>query len=644
MDPLEDPRIDCETIARILLRNVLAHHRCIVAVEITFFVARSPVLLSILQDKYSVRKLTISDVTCCETKVFEALEKLANPSDQNYSDEGEKYFCFCVRLPLFVIPKEQGSITLTALDVADLEFCTGCARQLINILLQNNTISDLTVGSCVFTYDCVDLLHGFVLYLQIHRSPLKKLNVRTPEASQLALESLVSSIAPRTTLEELVIDIDIYDVEAKALFAELIARSRNLRTLSVTWPRNCVVSVISYGFELLAGDAATRIEPWLLALPENATLFTLNVDLLGFSAEECCAFFRALALNKALKNINISHLPACADLKEICQIIRGSRLAKAIHNEDHPLSITSLPLLPECPEVTSLTVSSFHLNNSEILRRTFEILPSCNHVTSLRVCVQDCFLDKIQTAMAAYIMEARTLKDLEVHVYVDEPELEDQEHDPDAKKLLVNALAFNLSLTRIIVRELPLSEDNCEVLANGFANSQNLSELLIAVLSRDSYISFLQTLVSGIESNYRLLRVGLPICKGRNTELVVIRNITRRNASLVTRAARFVMGDHDPINARAVELISGHERVLSIVQENPTVDAREAATMFNCALGLRCLTGLDDYMRLAGVVKRRVQCIVGRDSSVQLDELSYECWIHIRKFLTVADVLGADCL
>ncbi|KAK8759610.1 hypothetical protein V5799_002762 [Amblyomma americanum] len=284
------------------------------------------------------------------------------------------------------------------------------------------------------------------------------------------------------------------------------------------------------------------------------------------------------------------------------------------------------------PEVTPLTVSSLHLNNSEILRRTFEILVSSNHVTSLRVCVQDCFLHKIQAAMAAYIMEARTLKDLEVHSYVNEPELEDRQHDPDAGKLLVNALAFNLSLTRITVRELPLSEDNCEVLANGFANSQNLSELSIAVLSRVSYNSFLQTLVSGIESNYRLLRVGLPICKGRNTELVVILNITRRNASLVTRAARFVMGDHDPFNARAVELVSGHERVLSIVQENAAVDAREAATMFNCALGLRCLTGLDDYMRLAGVVKRRVQCIGGRDSSVQLDELSYECWIHIRNF------------
>ncbi|KAK8776823.1 hypothetical protein V5799_029829 [Amblyomma americanum] len=246
--------------------------------------------------------------------------------------------------------------------------------------------------------------------------------------------------------------------------------------------------------------------------------------------------------------------------------------------------------------------------------------------------------------MAAYIMEARTLKDLEVHVYVDEPELEDQEHDPDAKKLLVNALASNLSLTRIALIGLPLNEDNCEFLANAFANSQNLSELSFAVLSRDSYKAFLQTLVSGIESNYRLLRVGVPICKGLNSELVAIRNITRRNASLVTRAARFVMGDHDPYNARAVELVSGHERVLSIVQKNAGVDAREAATMVSRALGLRCLTGLEEYMRLAGVVKRRVQCIGGRESPVQLDELSYDCWIHIRKFLTVAHVVRADCL
>ncbi|KAK8777277.1 hypothetical protein V5799_029378 [Amblyomma americanum] len=350
MNPWEVPRIDCETLARILLRNVLAHHRYIAAVEITFFVARSPVLLSMLQDKYSVRKLTISDVTCCEAKVFEALEKLANPTDQNYADEGETYFCFSVRLPLFVIPKEQSSITLTSLDVADLELSTDCARQLIDILLQNNTISDLTVGSCVFTYDCVDLLHGFVLYLQKHRSPLKKLTVRTPEVSKRALETLVKAIAPTTTLEELVIDIDIYDVEEKALFAEVIARNCILRKLSVTWPRNCVVSVNSCGFELLAGDAATMIEPWLLALPENATLLTLNVDLLVFSEEECCAFFRALALNKALQNINISHLPACADLKELCQIIRGSRLPKAIHIEDHPLSIGSLPMLPEFPK------------------------------------------------------------------------------------------------------------------------------------------------------------------------------------------------------------------------------------------------------------------------------------------------------
>ncbi|KAK8771966.1 hypothetical protein V5799_024787 [Amblyomma americanum] len=594
MDPWEDPRVDSETLAIILLVDVTAHHHCIVAVELTFFVVRNYFLLSLLQDMHSVRMLTVSDVPYCEGNVLEALQKLANPSEKNYSDVREKYFCFSVRLPLFVFPQEQGRITLTALDVADLELSTGCAGQLIDTLLQNNTISDLTVGACVFTYGGVDLLQGFVDYLKKERSPLMKLTVRTPEASKRALESLVKAITPITTLEELVVDIDIYDVEDKALFAEIITRNRSLRTISATWTRNCVVSTILYGFELLAGNIATRIEPWLLALPENEPLLALTVDLLGFSEEECCAFFRALALNKALQSVNKDHLPACADLIEVCQIIRDSRLAKAIHIQDHPLSIGSLPMLPECPEVTPLTVSSFQLNNSEILRRTFEILAFCNHLSSLRLCVQYCFVDKIQSAMATYIMEARTLKELEVRVYVDVPEVEDQQHDRDTEKILVNALASNLSLTRITLRELPISEDNCEFLVKAFVNSQNITELSFAVLSCEANNAFLQTLVSAIESNRSLLRVDLPSCKGHDTELVVIRNITRRNASLVTRAVRFVMGDHDPYNARAVELVSRHEMVLSIIQENAGVEGREAARMVRRALGLQCLTGLDE--------------------------------------------------
>ncbi|KAK8767862.1 hypothetical protein V5799_005365 [Amblyomma americanum] len=639
----EDPRTHCESLAMVLLGNVLAHHRCIVAVELTFFVARNPFLLSILQDKYSVRKLTISDVAHCETKVLEALEKLVCPLDQNDADTWEKDFCFSFRMPLLVFPQPRGSISLTALDVADADMSAGCAWRFIHILLQNNTISDLTVGACVFTYGFVCLRPGFVVYLEKHRSPLKKLTVRTPMASRRALESLVKAIALRTTLEELVIDIGSYDAEERALLAKVVALNRTLCTLSVTWRRKCFVSSVLYGFDPLAGDAATRVEPWLLALPENTALSALTVDLLGFTEEECCAFFRALALNKTLKSVCIGCLPACADLRQICQIIRDSRLAKDIHIEDHHVSINSLPMLPECPEVTSLTVYSLHLNSSEILRRSFEILASCNHVTSLRVYVHYCFLDKIQAAMAAYIMEARTLKDIKVGIYVYVRELGDQrQHDPDTEKLLVNALASNLSLTRISVTGLPLSENNCEFLANAFVNSQHLSELSFAVLSRDSNNAFLQTLVSGIESNRSLLRVDLPSFIGRDTALVAIRNITRRNASLVNRAARFVMGDHDPYNARAVELVSGHERVLSIIQENAGVAASEAATMVRRALGLRCLTGLNEYMKLVGVVKCRVECIDSRGDSVQLDELSYDCWIHIRRFLTVADVVGTD--
>ncbi|KAK8766962.1 hypothetical protein V5799_006253 [Amblyomma americanum] len=235
MNPWEDPRIYCETFATILLVDVLAHHHSIVVVELTSFVARNHFLIRLLQDKYGIRKLTISDVPYCEANVLEALQKLANPSEENYAHAREEYFCFSVRLSLSVFAQEQGSVTLTTLDVANIYMSAGGAGQLIDTLLQNNTISDLTVGACVLTYGGVDLLQGFAGCLEKERSPLKKLTVRTPEARRRALESLVKGITPTTTLEELVIDIDIYDVEDKAHFTEIIARNRTLRTLSVLW-------------------------------------------------------------------------------------------------------------------------------------------------------------------------------------------------------------------------------------------------------------------------------------------------------------------------------------------------------------------------------------------------------------------------
>lgn len=245
----------------------------------------------------------------------------------------------------------------------------------------------------------------------------------------------------------------------------------------------------------------------------------------------------------------------------------------------------------------------------------------------------------LQTAMAAYIAGATALRHFELHVYVDAHERE-MEHvyvseAPDSP--LANALSVHPSLVKIAVRELRLNERDSRSLAEASLGSTSITEVTFAALGTRSNEAFLRFVMPRIERNYHLLRLSLPACEDRDSELAFIRNITRRNSSLITRAARFVMGEQDAYCARAIELVSGHAALVDMVCERAAVEAGEAAAMIRRALGLPCLTSLSGFMKLAGVVKHRVQCVAGRGRT--LDQLHEDCWLHIRKYLRVVDIV-----
>ncbi|KAL3196381.1 hypothetical protein MRX96_001712 [Rhipicephalus microplus] len=116
--------------------------------------------------------------------------------------------------------------------------------------------------------------------------------------------------------------------------------------------------------------------------------------------------------------------------------------------------------------------------------------------------------------------------------------------------------------------------------------------------------------MSRIESNYRLLRLSLPACRDRDAELVFIRDVTRRNSSLVTRAARFVAGEEDAYCARGIEMMAGHSSLPQLVCE---------------------------MANMAGVVQYRVECFGLRGRT--LEHLNEDCWLQIRKYLKIADIV-----
>ncbi|KAH7978237.1 hypothetical protein HPB49_004888 [Dermacentor silvarum] len=419
-----------------------------------------------------------------------------------------------------------------------------------------------------------------------------------------------------TSLEELVADIDLYNVQDKAVFAEIVARNKTLRALSIIWPRSCLVTRILHNLQHPVGNPGKRIEPWVFALKGNTSLSSLTIDLLGFTEYECYVFFLALECNTSLRRVTVMHLPAREQLEEICQMIRHSHMVEKVIIKDISMTYANFALLPECPEVTSVTVSSLQLIRRDHFYRAFtDVLVACHT------------LNKLHTAMATYVTGATALRNFELHVYVDthEREMEDVYVSEAPESPLAKALSVHPSLVKISVRELHLNERDSRSLAEASLGSTSITQ------------AFLRFVMPRIERNYHLLRLSLPACEGRDSELAFMRNITRRNSSLVTRAARFVMGEQDAYCARAIELVSGHAALVDMVCERAAVEAGEAAAMIRRALRRPCLTSLSGFMKLAGVVKHRVECVAGRGRT--LDQLREDCWLHIRKYLRVVDIV-----
>nr|XP_054923901.1 uncharacterized protein LOC126525890 isoform X3 [Dermacentor andersoni] len=126
----------------------------------------------------------------------------------------------------------------------------------------------------------------------------------------------------------------------------------------------------------------------------------------------------------------------------------------------------------------------------------------------------------------------------------------------------------------------------------------------------------------------------------KNSALADILETTRRNASAVFAAAQFVLGQEDGVEgARSIELMHDHPRLLEMVSEGADVTKAAAKEMISSALLRVGLLSLDEFMRMTGVVKQKTQCFAHPGARRQLSDLNLDCWLHIRRFLKIADVL-----
>ncbi|XP_077523345.1 uncharacterized protein LOC144134268 [Amblyomma americanum] len=612
-----------------LLHSLFTHHRCLVCVELTCNVARCELLAEALTRSHGVKKLL---VLCCEAvvsreeeciheRVLQLIKTMTQIEELLFLKWRMRYDYLFVR----TFPVGCAAARLVTIDVAHLELYEKAAMEFIAQLSRSNTVTSLSVSKGVFRLDC------FADYLK-NNPTIKSLALRSLCVSETdILRNLVSAISTMTMLEELTVVIWYLGAEDIDIFAQVVARNRTLRELSLTWPMEPLEDRLALCARLVRGSPQ-KTKSWLPALKNNSVLETLTVDFLELQEADCHAFFRALMHNTTLTRVTVFNLPTACDLKKICGTIRECGLSQRVVIKNHYVDYITLGDIPVCPEVTAVSLDTLHMDCDPCA--TLEILGSCGHIRSAFFMIDSGYMNEVHSYLSAFIAGAANLKELWLRL-MGYSHNEANSILSKAQSSVVEAVSLNANLNAVTLIDFDFSNADCALLAEFAVRGAYLHHVKVDC-ENNTNLGFLQHLAPVVTGSYNLIRVHVPYCDEAKEEHFTVQEVTRRNSSLLIRAIRFVLGDMTSHCARALEFVSDHPKFAEMVADRAAVKCDEAKAMIRRAL--YTITDMNGFLRAACVVKHRVECCARRDGQMQLDELNDDCWLHVRKYIMVADV------
>nr|XP_050043150.2 uncharacterized protein LOC126540391 [Dermacentor andersoni] len=185
-----------------------------------------------------------------------------------------------------------------------------------------------------------------------------------------------------------------------------------------------------------------------------------------------------------------------------------------------------------------------------------------------------------------------------------------------------------------------MDEQDVYLLADSITSSRNIEKVHIGTVTLAESGALVRRLSLGIATNYTLLSVSLdsPVDREAAKHFFTVCDVARRNSGLVALAAQFVTGARPgSISAQALERVSNHPALLELLSESTSMSTEEATATIRSRL--RSIEGLQQFMRLAGVVKERVTCNAREDGRMHLADLNEHCWSHVRRYLKLHDVV-----
>ncbi|KAH6924603.1 hypothetical protein HPB50_020049 [Hyalomma asiaticum] len=352
-----------------------------------------------------------------------------------------------------------------------------------------------------------------------------------------------------------------------------------------------------------------RVKPWIEALLQASRSVTvLRFSLFAFCALECRAFLNALSKNFTLKKVTIPILGQ--NPSEFCTVQVGQRKRGRSVN---------VPFVE--------------------LEHTLSDVASCGLVTEVRFTVRSflCLSGETDPTSSAFVQLIRKAPALvAVHIQVENGCCSRCWNE--TAPVLCDAVLHNTSIGTLGIKLPKNPTMHLLPLVNLLHRSRWLYKFTLEVPCHMVLSEFVtQVSVPELWDNYSLEFVDL----GYNgpelqEQQLTIQSIANRNKCLANRAVSFLAGRRSKDNAAALEKMASYPFLVKKVCDSLPVNKQ--LVLDSIAERLRTMADMGEFMRLSGVVNRKIVCDESSDGSTQLTDLNEYCLRHIRQYLSISDI------
>lgn len=610
-----------------LLSCILSNHSCLVSLHIKYW-NYLPKYEEMISSSYRatmvLKRLKLQDEWLIQavSRTLPLLTGLEELYCRMYNDENNFIESLCGLL--------SKSSSLTKLTLTHWMMTTNEASLFCSALSKNATLTDLSINcSCIMPEDA-NLSAEFAASLE------KSTMVRNLDISGFVMNRVVpvkyiiDAVCRSKSLVNLSLDSFVINDEASAAIEHFLSSNCVLKSFRLDhcmWYPDEPHALYDSTNE--TDLPSPRIRPWIDILQNNRSLEELRLKLRSFSHSDCRAFFAELQKHTSLNRVVIEDLSSYLHARGIltCSRKRGILTCSRSSLKKEDASPPDRPdiLITQCKQLSDISV---WLNDVDTAwaKMTLRELNSCSHVTNLDLWIRrNCIDDGVEDLLADYIRNTNTLRELSLFT-------------PACRRKITEALKSNSSLGKLSMG-IDFTEEEAVRFATTLRSSDNIYALKLYT-SKESAKRLLNHLSPALAKNYTLVSlecvlISLPLTRN----FYYVRDIMRRNNDLVTNAAHCAKGNHNRRCVEALELVAKNPALVEKICKTHSVGEDDAAEILKKALG--SIVGLDDYMRVSGVVKRRVSCPSGNDYKLQLSDLDEYSWHHVRRFLRVSDVLPA---